>query len=424
MFWLIESDKQLQYFIDVNKKQVVSKVFLEIIQNNDNFHPALSNICLFYIRPIGYKKGFIFSLNHPDTFSINKNLLKELFNTFDEIYVRNKKSTLYFIEHKNISDINFISNIEELNFNTPVHQFFYRKYNNREDINKLIPIVKHYERCEEIYEKIEPILFLEKPQSFDFYNNKISPVFYLIEKNGIKIDEETFTKYYETENDNYSIKNKKIYTQYNLYTTTRRPSNSFNSINFAALNKTNNSRQSFIPENDAFIEFDISSYHPTLVAKMIGMDFSVSELYNTIGKETVFRQLYGGIQDEYLTIPYFAKCKEYINEKWDEYNKEGIITPISNFIIKNIDNPNPYKVFNYLLQNLETSYNTIILLKIFKLLNNKKSKIVLYVYDSILIDFSKDDGDNLIKEIKDIFNAYKLNVKTKIGYNYDSLYTI
>lgn len=318
MFWLVENNKQLQYFIDVNKNKDISEVFVEVVQSNDLYHPALTTPCLFYVRPIGYKKGFMFPINHNDTFSVDLKLLKALFDSFDTVYVRDKKATLYHFKHHNIQDLNFISNIEKLDFNTPVHQHFYQKYGDRNDINKIIPIVKHYERCELIYDKIKPVLFMDKPPHFYFYNNNVAPVFYMIEKNGMGIDKHDLDKFYEILHESYSISDDKIFTQYNLYTTTRRPSNSFNSVNFAALNKDSGARKSFIAQNDYLVEFDISSYHPTLANKLMGGDFDISQLYEQVGKENVFRQLYGGIQEQYLDIPFFAKCKEYIdnNLKW------------------------------------------------------------------------------------------------------------
>jgi hypothetical protein len=82
VFWLVENNKQLQYFIDVNKNKSISEVFVEVVQNNDNYHPALTTSCLFYVRPVGYKKGFMFPLDHNDSFSVNIKLLKELFEIF------------------------------------------------------------------------------------------------------------------------------------------------------------------------------------------------------------------------------------------------------------------------------------------------------------------------------------------------------
>ena len=79
---------------------------------------------------------------------------------------------------------------------------------------------------------------------------------------------------------------------------------------------------------------------------------------------------------------------------------------------------NPQKLFNYLLQNLETSMNVRILWDIIQVLRGKKTKLVLYTYDSFLFDYD-DNESYVIDDIKEVFSKYKLNIKTKTGYDYD-----
>ena len=55
-----------------------------------------------------------------------------------------------------------------------------------------------------------------------------------------------------------------------------------------------------------------------------------------------------------------------------------------------------------------------------KLLEDKKSKIVLYVYDSILIDFAVEDGKETLQSIKSIVSS-DFPIKIKKGYTYSSL---
>jgi predicted AAA+ superfamily ATPase len=79
---------------------------------------------------------------------------------------------------------------------------------------------------------------------------------------------------------------------------------------------------------------------------------------------------------------------------------------------------NPQKLLNYLLQNLETSTNVLILWDILKLLRSKNTKVVLYVYDSFLFDVDETEKDTL-KQIIDIFNKHNLKVKFKKGTTYN-----
>ena len=78
----------------------------------------------------------------------------------------------------------------------------------------------------------------------------------------------------------------------------------------------------------------------------------------------------------------------------------------------------PQKLLNYLLQNLETSMNVHILWEIIRLLRNKKTKIVLYTYDSFLFDLSKEE-EGILRDIEKLFNKYKLQIKICYGNNYN-----
>jgi hypothetical protein len=113
--------------------------------------------------------------------------------------------------------------------------------------------------------------------------------------------------------------------------------------------------------------------------------------------------------------------QEYVDHLWDVFNTVGYIEcPLSNyrFYKDNLPNMSPQKLFNYLLQNLETSQNVLILLDIHKLLRKKNTKIVLYTYDSFLLDIDKDELD-ILEDIKTIFNKLKLQIKISYGNNYD-----
>ena len=58
--------------------------------------------------------------------------------------------------------------------------------------------------------------------------------------------------------------------------------------------------------------------------------------------------------------------------------------------------------------------------KLDKILKNKKSKLILYVYDSFLFDFNKEDGKETLIKVKEIISE-KYPIKLKIGENYNEL---
>jgi hypothetical protein len=426
-FWLVEKEEQINYLINKN----YNEVFVEIIPYHNAIHPALNDVSLVYIRPSNESKGYMLCVDHSETLSINKTIINDLLTNIKMVWVRDKKSALYYFPIKCLYDLSIL-NPPYTQDQTQTHTYFQNKYPNYDKINKIIPVSKHYEVCENIYNKVKPHFKQDLPPYFDFYNNKTTIAFFGIEKNGIKIDEEQFYKHFKPNNPLYSIKDGRIYTHYNLGTTTRRPSNAFNGINFAALNKENGARGSFISSH-GFMEFDISAYHPHIVSRLISYDFDNVDIHQTFAdlygtsykeaKELTFKQLYGGVFKEYSHLEFFQKITKFIENNWKEFNNSGqVITPVSGYCFKKSEmvDMNPQKLFNYMLQCIETSINTLILLKIHKLLRGKNTKIVLYTYDSFLFQMGENE-DYLIKEIKQIFDYYGFSVKSKKGINYDNM---
>jgi hypothetical protein len=417
MFWLVESKDQFNGFCNSSYKEA----FVEVIPYNNWVHPTQNHICAIYIRPLLATKGFIIPISHSETLNINIDDVTRVLSQYKTLYVRDKKEFLHYFVFKTLLDITLTSNtyIQEY---TQTHSYFYSKMGDKTDVNRIIPIVKHYEYCENMFNNLKDRI--NEPIN-NFYNNKATLVFNALERSGLRIDREKFESYFHNVNSEY------VYTQYNFKTLTGRPSNKFKGVNYAALNKDNGSRECFIPRNDNFIEFDIGAYHPTLLAKLVGYDFgdkdvhmAFAEMYGVDykkAKELTFKQLYGGVFDQYKDLEFFKKVQVYTDELWEAYQENGWIeSPISGhqFIEENLEDMKPQKLLNYVLQNLETATNVCILWDIIKLLKNRKTKLVLYTYDSFLFDFSREEKD-LFNSILDIFKKYKLQIKYNYGDTYD-----
>tara|TARA_B100000795_G_scaffold71106_1_gene50006 strand:+ start:1478 stop:2746 length:1269 start_codon:yes stop_codon:yes gene_type:complete len=420
MYWLVEDEKQIEVLINSGYKEA----FIEVIPYNYNIHPVLNNISLVYLRPIDARKGFMVCVTHSEGLNALNARINGLVAKFDTLYCRDKKEMLHYFPSKALYDINTTSPTYIPTY-TKAHDFYYQKYGELEDVNLIIPMVKHYEYCEQIYNDLKANIN-NKPTKYDeFFNNTVSLVFNYLERSGIQIDKPTFEEYFHETND------KRTYTQYNLRTTTTRPSNKFKGVNYAALNKENGCRKSFVPSNNSFIEMDISAYHPSLSCRLIDYNFPTSDIHSHLqelygvsykeSKELTFKQLYGGVFKQYKHLEFFSKIDIYVKELWNTFQSDEEITcPVSNFVYKKdaLENMNPQKLFNYLLQNLETSMNVRILWDIINVLRGKKTKLVLYTYDSFLFDYD-DNESHVIDNIKEVFSKYKLNIKTKTGYDYD-----
>jgi len=418
MYYIVETKEQLKYLFD---KSEIATCFVNIITTNDNRHPSLTKPCLVYYND--GEKGYILPINHSEAFKLDWETVKQFICSFQTVCVLDKKFHLYFLPGDNLVDLNFDVYVDESEFDTKVHiNFNCEKYYINE-LNSIIPISKHYEKWENIYYRLTDKGLLSKWCGTNkFLNDIYTNVFYQIEKNGIGIDPHKFNKHFEINWKDNLIYGNTVYTQYNLYNLTTRPSNAFNGVNFAALPK-DSARESFEPNNYIFVEFDYSAYHPRIIAKMIDYKFE-GEPYDEIPKEIMFQNLYGGIRDEYAWFPFFAVLKEWLDNKWKEFKStqlnslmlpSGIAIPQTK-----IENPTPNKILSYLIQSYETYYNTLTLQRVLKMLYGRKTKIVLYTYDSILLDVAKEDI-KLLSKIKQELEADGFPTRMSIGENYGAL---
>lgn len=422
MFWLAEKEEDLNNYSP-------KVLFAELILSNDRIHPAINTICAIYLRGIGEDKGYIIPIEHTEGLNIPLTVVEDILNRAEEIFVRDKKQFLYYFNLSTVSDINFIE-YRKLEEETKTHEWYYRKYPTYEKVNTIIPLSKHYEKCENIYEKINRICLQEKPEYFDFYNKNATNIFWFIEQQGVPCNSPEL--YLKTPHLEYSYKDSKIYTQYNLYTTTTRPSNAFNNINFAGLNKEDETRKFIVPQNDFLLEIDLTAYHPTLIAKLINYTYEEASIYEHFSKlldielaqakELTFIFLYKGVPKKYKHLEYFSKVEELIGELWNEYCSQGVIQcPISKYTFNKIpgDNMNPQKLFNYYIQNLETSYNVKLLKEILPLLTSS-TKLVMYVYDAFIFDIAKEDKE-IMRKVLGVLDKYGLRYRIKKGLNYHDM---
>jgi hypothetical protein len=415
MYWLIEDIKHIETLCRIKHQEA----YVDVIPCSHNLHPVENEVCAIYIRPKDDTKGYIIAINHSETINFDLEEIEKVLNSIENIYVRDRKEFLHYFPIKHCyqpppSPHTYIPQL------TQAHTQLYHRYPQVQNLNTIVPIVKHYEVCEQNFANYEQI-------RFNPFYNKAALVFNQLERAGIKVDQTKFEQYYDREVNEF------IYTQYNLNTLTTRPSNAFGGINFSALDKNNGERECFIPRNDSFIEMDISAYHPTLLANLLDYTFDSSDIHGSFAKmygvdyakakEITFKQIYGGIWKEYRELPFFQKVTAYTDDLWDSFDRNGYIRcPISNhrFLKSELENMNPQKLLNYVLQNLETANNVNILYDIFKILRGKNTKLVLYVYDSFLFDYDNSEPDVMLK-ILGIFNKYKLQVKTKQGTNYANI---
>jgi len=293
----------------------------------------------------------------------------------------------------------------------------------KEDIIQSIPILK-------LCEAIEPQLVKhinEKSKTYNWYNDIFIPLLSEIEQFGIRVDREKFIDRWPQALKHLTSDNL-IYTEYNPFTVTGRPSNRHGGINFAALNKSDGTRDVFVSDG-IFLQMDYDAYHPRLIGKMIGFTLPQTSVHQWLaeqygcdvgeGKGITFRLLYGGIDKEFHQIPYFKAVDEWIQKVWEETSKNGYLqTRYRHIPLKWIEEPNPQKVFNYLLQALETEMNVDKMVGIMNYIKGTGIKMRLYTYDSFLFDYPADSDTQSAKSLKSIIEDGGFPIKASWGIDY------
>ena len=307
-------------------------------------------------------------------------------------------------------------------------------------MNLAIPLLKHKETFDAIADDVTELIRTFTP-GVDFlrFNELIIGTLGKLESQGIFVDQTLFKERFDIDVGPSGI----VHSQYYVYTSTGRPSNRFGGVNYAALGHTDGSRKCFCSrygKDGKIVVVDYTAFHPRIIctltkypipsdvniyeylAKLYFQKKIVDETDISNAKQLTFRQLYGGVEEKYSHIKWLANLKTFIDEQWAFFQEHGyVLTPIFKREItnKHITDPNPAKLFSYILQAVEGEIAIPRLRKILEYLYNKKTKAILYVYDSILLDFHKDDGIKTLNEIRKIMSwDDRFPVKTYVGDNY------
>ena len=438
MFYISETENQLERLEQFSRLGA----FVYVVPSNFYYHPKLTNTVAVYIRPLKSSHGFIIPIDHTEGLNVDKNRVYEILKDFNKLYTVDKKELLYHFNLQQSIDVSLLYSMIkfdklEYSTNNSTINHFYNKFNDIPYTNKIIPISKLYEVCEKIYSQVEKYIDLEIPEGFDFYNNTGTNVFYLLEQSGLGIYYEAFNELFKPRNPLYNCIDNKVLSYYNLYNITSRPTNAFNSVNFAAIPKSETHRKCFKPQNDYFVEFDFDGYHLRLLCEQINYTLTDESAHKQLAKlyfekdninddeynqakQINFHAIYGKIPEKWAFLEIFEKIDDYIRTLWKGFEDDGkILAPISEKPFTNkLKDMNPQKLMNYVMQSLETSRNILILKEVLRYLKNKKTKVVLYTYDALLFDFSKEDGKETLQDIKEILETDgKYPVKFKYSNN-------
>ena len=285
MFYIVETKDQLRKLLELRKEAM----YVEVIPGNYNYHPRLTNSLAIYLRPLEMGQGYILPISHPDGLGIERDIVEKVLSKFTELYVWDKKEFLYHFVLPNLTDIQLLVALEkyqriELPNPPKTFSFYYNKYSGHPEVNKMIPLTKLYERCDNNFVSLRPFMDFDKDESFSFYNNTAAKVFFLLEQSGLKITYQSFINLFKPNNPDYNVSENITYTYYNLYNTTSRPTNAFNSVNYAAIPHKDEYRQAILPKNDKFVEFDFDGYHLRLLCNQIGYELTEESAHKQLAR--------------------------------------------------------------------------------------------------------------------------------------------
>jgi len=402
------------------------EIYVCPILRSPSHHPKLNDVIALYLAVEDV--GYIIPIDHPEGINVDKNILQELLDLAEKVFVFDKKEYLYFFKGKNVYDLHFGQPQSEHNLERPSESEYVtwlrHRYRSYPELNKLVPLNillkdydKEYETIRQMVKKFNP------DESYEFYNNIAVPVFYLIEQHGLRVTYKEFVELFKPYDPDLNIQDNITFTSYKMYNITSRPTNAFNSVNFAAIPKKPEYRKCFLPQNDLFVEFDFDGYHLRLLAEQVGFELTSESAHTqlarmyfkkeditpeeyTQAKQINFQAVYGNTPEEHKDFKLFKLIENWTQDLWKEFSTNGYVNaPISGKKFSNsLEGMYPKKLLNYIIQSLETSRNIKVLKNALQYLQNKHTKIALYTYDSILLDFARKDGKQVLEDLEKILS--------------------
>jgi len=414
---VVESNKEREEFLQRwnNEPSIVIPIWSDLQK-----HPMNNELSFLFV--VMGNTNFILIYNHID----GKSHHLDLSTSEQPKWVWNKKGFLQMdTKIQNIFDISNHTFFEEsklLDFKPEEQPFIshYLRMGIRENLGKIAPLMKWGEYLTSFVNSFN----LPTPTR-SWMNNHVIPILSDIERFGVRVDEKKFIDRWPQATKHLS--DNILYTEYNPYTITSRPSNRHGGINFSALNKKDGTRECFIPPSGSlFLQFDYDAYHVRIIAKLIKFKLPQGSVHQWLAdqygcsyeesKGRTFRILYGGVTEEDRKIPFFDKVDKFIKNFQQESIERGYLqTPKGRKIpLGWIEQPNGLKYFNYLLQATETEFNIEVMEKLRKL---QLPLPILYTYDSFLFEFDDSEVET-IKKVKSVLESYGFPIKADWGKNY------
>ena len=436
----IECNTDIEWFQDMLSES--DSIWIPVFSSS-HLHYVNNPVSLVYVYFIDKEERAVLPVNHLDALSIDMNAIGACSHSHNIFVYRKKWMPLWVPkESYDIELIYWLNN----NSHLPIEKiregyssYLERWYSSVMSDNKIIPITKHIEYCDRLLELFLPeVKRFETDSVSDIYNGLVLDSLKILESNGICVNEKRFRQMFPK----YPLRGNLVHSLYNIYTTTGRPSNNFGTVNFAALNKEDGSREVFVSRFDGgkLFEFDFDSFHLRLISQCVGYSFDEESIHEhfakiyfqkdtidadeyEVAKQITFKQVFGGTDPEYQDIELFKRVKDLTRNLWTTFITRGYIeTPVfgRKLYASNFSDITNNKLFNYYLQALEFETGILVINEINEYLKQYNSKLVLYTYDSFLFDVDLAEGKNVLIGIYNILSS-KYPVKVKAGTDYQHM---
>ena len=427
---IIETDRQFEDFF--SRYNSCEKAFVDAVPANQNLHPRRSGVCFVLVRAGG--REALFPISHNDASEISAEKLLRL-NTGVRKFAYDKKRVLHLVPFQNLVDCKLLHWFKH---NRPPEFRPGRVFPDAKNIYR--PIMRLAERSQSRLDKCEEIAdeTLVEKTPFQRYNKTVTETLFRVERNGMHADAGQFREAFGkdlTDDQNLS------YSNYNLYTQTGRPSNAFKGVNYAALEPSE--REAFTSrfEDGKLLSVDYDAFHLRIISSVMGYDAPTGSFHEHLAKlyfggeiseedykeakKFTFQFIYNprGIPDELLQLEFFQGVKDLTEKIWEAYKSHGVIQTGKfgrQITGSKIENFNPAKAFNYLLQSTETEIICQQMSELLDYLSGKNTCIALYLYDSVLIDYDPSD-DASIERIKEIMETGDLTADVEMGERFSDL---
>ncbi len=448
MVTIVENDGELEKAASLLSKSLDKKPILIPYWNEDDKHVKEDSLLALAIS-FSKESSFFLPISHPEVgYTFDK---FELLEETDFYCVRKKeilqeeKLQTHDLDLTDIGLMKWFHSNDKLQTDSLPLYFKMFPRSGPEVKNKHIPVYRFCEKLDNLFpalrKRIDEFKGIKESSAFEEYNMDVLRVFSSIESNGIAVNNDLFEKTFEDKIDREFTD--LVYTDYDLYTSTGRPSNSSYNINFAALDPSKNQKDPFVSrfENGILLQCDYDAFHLRLIGNLIGYDLPNESFHSYLGKKyfdkntltdeeyrdskkITFQFLYGKDIEEARNVEYFDKTFDFRDKLWNAFKTENrLITPVYKREIPgtNIPEVNPGKAFSYLIQSFETEFNVEVMSDLIDLLQDYRSELVLYTYDAFLFDFCLEDGKGLIKKIKKEMERKNMKVKASIGKSYGKM---